>query len=513
MSASQVTRAPSAAEAIEVRRPVDGSLLATVAVDDPGRVREAVGRARAAQPAWEALGVSGRRRWLDAFRDWLVDREAAVGDLMQAETGKVRAEVDTETAILPAVAKFYGRNAHRFLADETPAPSPLMRTRRLRVVHRPHQVVGVIGAWNYPLFLTIGDAIPALLAGCAVVIKPSEVTPLCTTEAVRGWREDVGAPPVLDVVNGAGPTGAALVDECDFVQFTGSEQTGRLVMKRAAETLTPVSLELGGKDPMIVLRDADLERASAAAAWGGLLNAGQTCLSIERVYVESPVYEDFVARLADRVRGLRQGPDGRGYDADVGPMTAPGQIEVVEAHVRDARERGARIVCGGRRRAEAGDWYEPTVIADADHTMTVMREETFGPVIPVMRVADADEAVRLANDSGYGLAASVFTADPARGERIARRLDVGGCNVNDVLIHAFNLEVPMGGWKQSGIGYRHGAYGIRKYCRAESIVAPRISRVPRSEPLWYPYTPRRRRLLRRLGRLVNARGTRRRLGL
>jgi acyl-CoA reductase-like NAD-dependent aldehyde dehydrogenase len=282
-------------------------------------------------------------------------------------------------------------------------------------------------------------------------------------------------------------------------------------MKRAADTLTPVSLELGGKDPLIVLRDADLERAVNATATGALGNAGQICMAIERVYVEEPIYDEFVEKLTQRVRNLRVGFDGRSFGADLGAMTTPTQVEIVADHVEDARQKGARILTGGRRLDRPGNWYEPTVIAEVDHSMKVMTDETFGPVIPVMKVKDADEAVRLANDTRYGLSASVFAHSSRRGEEIARRIEAGAVNVNDVLTTYFALGVPMGGWKQSGIGFRHGAYGIKKFARPESIVAPRV-RQGKSDPLWFPYTLRKRRAISRAFRFINARG-RRRLGL
>jgi acyl-CoA reductase-like NAD-dependent aldehyde dehydrogenase len=281
-------------------------------------------------------------------------------------------------------------------------------------------------------------------------------------------------------------------------------------MKRAADTLTPISLELGGKDPMVVLRDAPLERAVNAAAAGGLINTGQICMSIERVYVEEPIYDEFVSRLAEKVKKLRQGMDGRSFGADIGAMTAPIQIGIVEEHVDDARQKGARVLTGGKRKDGPGDWYEPTVLADVDHSMKVMTDETFGPVIPVMKVSDADEAVRMANDSRYGLAASVFAKSARKGEEIARRIDAGAVNVNDVLTNYLCLSVPMGGWKQSGIGFRHGSYGIRKFVRPESIVSPRVKQ-GKADPLWVPYTKSKRRLIRRAFRLVDGRGLRNRL--
>jgi acyl-CoA reductase-like NAD-dependent aldehyde dehydrogenase len=497
----------------EVRRPADGSLIRELQIDSPERVAEVVARVRAAQPEWEAIGIAGRRRWLDRLRDWMIDNHHRLADVMQEETGKVRAEAELEAPFLCGTINYYVDNAAEFLAEETPAPHILpLKVKRLRVVYHPYPVVGVISPWNFPLILAFDDAIPALVAGCAVVIKPSEFTPLSTMELVRAWKEEIGGPGVLEVVNGTGETGGALVDEVDFVQFTGSDRTGKVVMKRAADTLTPVSLELGGKDPLIVLRDADLERAVNATATGALANTGQICMSIERVYVEEPIYDEFVDRLTQQVRKLRQGSDGRSFGADLGAMTTPAQAEIVADHVEDARRKGARVLTGGKRKEGPGDWYEPTVIADADHSMRVMTEETFGPVVPVMKVANADEAVRMANETRYGLSASVFAGSSREGEQIARRIEAGAVNVNDVLTTYFALGVPMGGWKESGIGFRHGSYGIKKFVRPESIVSPRIKQ-GKSDPLWFPYTPTKRKLLNRVSRFTNARGLRRRLGL
>jgi acyl-CoA reductase-like NAD-dependent aldehyde dehydrogenase len=262
---------------------------------------------------------------------------------------------------------------------------------------------------------------------------------------------------------------------------------------------------------MIVTKDADVDRAANAAAFGGLLNTGQICLSIERVYVEEPIYDEFVSKLKANVEKLRQGTDGRSYSAEVGAMSSPNQIEIVSDHVEDARRAGARILTGGKRKDQPGDWYEPTVIADADHSMKVMRQETFGPVVPVMKVADVDEAVRLANDTTYGLGGAVFAGDADEGERIARRLEAGTVSVNDLFMTNYSfLGLPMGGWKNSGIGHRHGPAGIRKFCRTEALTVPRLPQ-PKREFLWFPYSPRQRRVVRRLYRFFSARGLRNRL--
>jgi acyl-CoA reductase-like NAD-dependent aldehyde dehydrogenase len=499
------------AERIEVLNPATGTTIGAVEVDSPQQVTETVARVRGNQPAWEALGVEGRYEWLGRLRDWLLDNSERIADTMQAETGKVRADTAIESIYLTDLINFYGARAAKLIGDETVRPhSPLMATKKLSVRYRPYPVVGVISPWNFPLALALGDAIPALQAGAAVVVKPSELTPLGLAEIVAAWKREIGGPDVFDCVHGAGDTGGALVDNADFVQFTGSDRTGRKVMARAAETLTPVSLELGGKDPMIVLDDADLDRAANAATWGAMYNSGQVCLSVERIYVEEPAYDEFVAKLTREVGKLRQGADGKTPQKDVGAMTSPSQAAIVEEHVDEALAAGARALVGGRRAGGTGDYFEPTVLVDVDHSMKVMRDETFGPVVGVMKVRDAEEALRLANDTRYGLAASVF-GERRRAERVARGIDAGAVNVNDVIVNYVAVDVPMGGWKQSGIGFRHGEHGIRKYCRPESVVVTRFG--GKREPTWYPYTKSRRGLIGRAARAFNARDWRRRLGL
>ncbi len=504
--------APAAPETFEVHRPVDGSVIREVPISSPDDVAAAVAAVREAQKEWEAIGFEGRYHWLGRLRDWMFANSDELADVMQSETGKVRADAEMEAPFLCDAINFWGKHAAEYLADESPAaPNPMFKVKKLRITYHPYPVVGVISPWNFPLILAFDDAIPALMAGAGVVIKPSEVTPLIAIEIERGWRE-IGAPDVIRIVNGTAETGGALIDEVDFLQFTGSERTGKIVMKRAADTLTPVSLELGGKDPMIVLSDANMERAVNAAAFGGLANTGQICMAIERVYVEEPIYEEFVGKLADHVRTLRQGTDDRSYSQDLGAMTFPPQLDIVSDHVEDAREKGARILTGGKRKDGPGNWYEPTVIADADHSMKVMVDETFGPVLGVMKVKDADEAVQMANDTRYGLSASVMSKDTKRAEQVARRLEVGATNVDDVLTNYFLHNLPMGGWKQSGVGFRHGAYGIKRFCRTESIVTPRVPQGKR-DPLWFPHKRRERRFMNGILRFINARGLRNRFGL
>jgi acyl-CoA reductase-like NAD-dependent aldehyde dehydrogenase len=494
---------------IEVRNPADGSVVGTVPNDSADTVAAKAAELRLYQPEWEAMGPKGRKPWLMKFQEWILDNAEHIADVVQSETGKTRTEASTEAPISADGLNYWARNAERFLADERVRPhNPLFLVKRLTTIYRPYPLVGVITPWNYP-FAAAGLDIPAALAaGCAVLLKPSEITPLSGVDFVGGWTE-IGAPPVLGVATGAGDTGAAVLSNADFVQFTGSTATGRKVAVACGERLIPYSLELGGKDPAIVLADADLVRAVNGITFGGILNSGQACIGVERVYVEAPIYDEFVARLTDKVASLRQGQDDRRYRFDVGAMATEAQRDLVARHVDEAVAAGARVTTGGKPTG-VGTFFQPTVLTDVDHSMAVMRQETFGPTLPVVKVADENEAIKLANDSDYGLSATVWTRDYARGERIARRLDAGGVNINDVPgSNVSSYALPMGGWKNSGVGYRNGgAGGILKYCRPQAITTPRVP-VQSNEVMWYPYSRRRVRFAMGLMRAVAAHGLRR----
>jgi acyl-CoA reductase-like NAD-dependent aldehyde dehydrogenase len=493
---------------IRVENPATGEFVAAVPKIAADAVAGLVARARAAQPAWEALGFDGRAKVLRRAQKWTVDNSDRIARTIVSETGKAYDDaLLAEVGYVAGAFGFWAKHAPRFLADEkVRTSSPFLIGRRLVVRYRPLGVVGVIGPWNYPLTNSFGDCIPALAAGNTAVLKPSQSTPLTSLLMAEALRESGLPEDVYLVATGDGSAGEALIDEVDMIMFTGSTETGKRVLERAARTLTPVSLELGGKDPMIVLAGADVERAANTAVYASMQNGGQTCVSIERVYVEAPVYDEFVDRVTRKVSALRQGvPDGPGA-VDVGAMTFPPQLDVVSRHVEEARKAGARVTTGGRAIQDGGRFYAPTVIADADHTMSCMTEETFGPTVAIKRVENADEAVRLANDSPYGLAASVFGKDVARAEQVARRVESGAVCVNDAQLNYFALELPRGGWKESGMGSRHGAPGIRKYCRQQSLLITRLA--PKRELHMFPYKARTTKLLGKAVRLIYGRGKR-----
>jgi acyl-CoA reductase-like NAD-dependent aldehyde dehydrogenase len=500
--------ATDAADSIAVENPATGQVIANLPACTPEQLEEMAARARRAQPGWEALGFDGRKKVLRRMQKWVLDNSERFLDTLVSETGKTREDAAlAELGYAASAFGFWAKNAEKYLADEkVKTASPFLFGRKIIVRYEPVGLVGVIGPWNYPFTNTVGDAIPALAAGNSVIVKPSSVTPLTSLLIEEGLLKCGIPQDVFQVAVGRGSLGGPLIDSVDALMFTGSTETGKIVMERAAKTLTPVSLELGGKDPMIVLADADVERAANAAVFWSMQNGGQTCISIERVYVEEPIYEEFLSLVSDRARALRQGVPGGFGSVDIGSFINPPQVDIVSAHVDDAVKKGARVLTGGHRGSGPGTFYEPTVLADVDHTMECMTEETFGPTLPIMKVADADEAIRLANDSPYGLQASVYTRDVARGEQVARRLEAGAVVVNDTSANYLALEAPMGGWKTSGLGSRHGAEGIRKYCRRQTILLTRFAM--KKDIYMFPYAAGRSKMLVRTFKLLYGRGKR-----
>ncbi|WIM87267.1 aldehyde dehydrogenase family protein [Candidatus Mycobacterium wuenschmannii] len=456
-----------------IHNPATGAIAGQVQWTDATGIPAIAAGLRATQRDWERRGPDGRAKVLARYAVWLGEHRDEIEDLLIKETGKSATDAAQEVPMLIMILSYYIRTMAEALAPEKrPAALPLMAIKKVSIHYRPRPVVGIIAPWNYPVANALMDGIGALAAGCAVLLKPSERTPLTAEVLRRGWLES-GAPDVFAVVQGARAVSEAVIDNSDYIQFTGSCATGSKVMERAARRLTPVSLELGGKDPMIVLEDADVDLAAHAAVWGAMFNAGQTCVSVERVYVLEQVYDKFVEAVVRDVKALQVGA-GEGHD--FGALIDEQQLAVTERHVREALAAGARALTGGQRTTTSGSFYPPTVLVDVDHSMTCMTEETFGPTLPIMKVDSVSEAIRLANDSEYGLSASVFSKDFDRAKEVALQLDCGAVNINDVITNLMCTTAPMGGWKTSGIGARFGgADGLRKFCRVETVVTPRTN--------------------------------------
>jgi acyl-CoA reductase-like NAD-dependent aldehyde dehydrogenase len=490
---------PGRRRRLRLRSPATLEEIGEIEIHGADDVRAAVERARKAQPSWAEAGFEERGRVLRRAVQVLLARQDEFVATIARETGKPEFEALAAEIVAACDAlEFWAKRARKLLAERT-VPLHLMKSKQLRLVYRPLGVVGIITPWNFPFLLALNPAAQALMAGNAVVLKPSEVTPHAGRLVEELFRA-AGLPEgVLQCLTGDAETGAALVEaDVDKISFTGSVRTGRRVAEVCGRRLIPCTLELGGKDPMVVCADADLERAAAGAVYGAFANAGQVCVSTERVYVVDAVADGFLRRVVELTGRLRQGTGG---EADVGPLIWPHQLEVVERHVEDARQRGARVLTGGRRNPDyPGLFYEPTVLTDVDHQMLVMREETFGPLMPVMRVRDEAEALRLANDSSYGLNASVWTRDRRRGLELARQIQSGCAVVNDCMITYGIPESPFGGVRESGLGRVNGEQGLKGYCTVQSIVVDRFG--SRSEPIWFPYDARKARRLRRVMRWV-----------
>jgi len=465
--------------------PATGEILRELECAGEEEVQAVVERARAAQAGWAEMGLRRRIAVLRDFQEGLYIKKSEIAAAITREVGKPLVEaLVTEVLVVLDAARFLIDNAWGLLRDE-PVPHGNLVTKLKSgwLVREPHGVIGIISPWNYPFSIPATETLAALVAGNAVVLKPSELTPLVALE-LAALLHAAGVPEdVFQVVVGEGPVGAALLrSPIDKLVFTGSVATGKRIAAAAAERLLPVVLELGGKDPMLVLDDADVDVASSAAVWGAFVNAGQACLSVERCYVHRSLYEAFAKACAEKTRQLRAG-NGMDAHTDVGPMIQERQVRIVEAHVEDAKARGARVLAGGKRLPELGvNFYAPTVLADVTHDMRIMREETFGPVLPVMACESDDEAVRLANDSEYGLAASVWTRDGKRGERLARRIHAGTVMVNDV-ISCFGIsEAPHGGVKASGVGRTHGRFGLDEMVRVKYLD---MDRMPGMKKVWW----------------------------
>lgn len=461
-------------ERTEIRSPLHGRRIGGVPRTTPEDIGEAVRRARKAQEDWVHRTFAERAEIFIRFHDLIIERQDEGLDLIQVESGKARKHAFEEVADTAIVARYYAIHAERHL-------EPKKRQGALPGLtvawehHHPVGVVGIIAPWNYPLSMAVTDAIPALMAGNAVVLKPDQKTPFTALWAVELLREAGLPADLFQVTTGEGTElGTPLIESCDAIQFTGSTATGRKVARQAAERLIHCSLELGGKNPMIILADADLEAAVAGAIRGCFSSAGQLCISTERLLVHESIYHRFVERLVQETRALRLG-SGLDWEADMGSLISAGHLSKVDGHVRDAVEKGATVLAGGKARPDLGPcFYEPTLLTGVTEEMTLFAEETFGPVVAVSRFESIHEAVERANASSYGLNASVWTHDAELGHRIATRLQCGTVNVNEAYAAAWaSVDAPMGGFKDSGLGRRHGAEGILKYTEAQTIAIQR----------------------------------------
>jgi len=485
--------------------PATGERLGEVPIASHDDVMRTIARARKAQSAWGVLPVEERATRLLRFRDALVERADEIVDVISRECGKPRVDaLGHEVLVAVDQLTYYCKNAARILAPRE-IPLHLLKHKKSVVHYVARGVVGIISPWNYPFVIPMADVFAALVTGNAVVVKPSEVTPLSVQKAkeifdATGLPEDL-----FGVVHGFGETGQALIEGgIQKLIFTGGVETGKRVAAACGANLVPCVIELGGKAPLIACADCDVERTANAIVFGGFANSGQICISVERVYAHEAVHDKLLGRVRELTSKLRQG-DPTTETVDVGAIIFPKQVEVAEKHIEDAVKKGARIVIGGKRLPGPGQFFQPTVLAGCDHTMTVMKEEIFGPIVPFQKVSSEDEAVRLANDSHLGLNAYVFTKDRDKGKRLAQRIEAGSVVVNDVLINYGAAEAPFGGVKQSGFGRVHGDDALRDMAEVRHIFSGRLPE-PSVEPVWFPYSNKAYRWQMRLMRAVFGRG-------
>jgi len=474
----------SIVQKVQSVNPATAEVLAEFDPANGAEVQAAVARARSSTAAWQRRGVRERARYLLCLRDVLYRRRVEVAALITREAGKPTVEALVgEVMVVLDTLEYFARFGAEFLAPQhVPHHNLAVRFKRGRLMYEPHGIIAIISPSNYPLSIPFAQITAALIAGNTVVFKPSEFTPQVGL-AIGDLCEAAGLPSgVVNVLVGDGATGRALVDSAiDKLVFTGSVPTGKRIQAAAAERLLPTVLELGGKDPMIVCADADLEVASSGAVWGAFTNAGQACLSVERVYVARSVADRFTQLCVDKTRRLRLGA-GDDPSTDVGPLIRPRQVAVVEDHIEDAIAKGAQVLTGSRRPDLPGFFYEPTILTGVNHSMRVMREETFGPVLPIMAVDSDEEALALGNDSEFGLSASVWTRDSARGERLARQLHAGAVMVNDCISYFGVCEAPHGGIKASGIGRSRSRLGLQEMVRVKYVDVDLVPQLPK---LWW----------------------------
>jgi len=498
---STQTLSPPQTREIVSHDPSTGAENGRVPLMDESQVAAAVSRGRIAQLAWAKLSYRERARFILRAREIVLDQLEEIAKLISRETGKPASEaISMEIVPTLDLMHYFAHHTHQLLdRRKIDIGQYNFMARKSYIVYKPLGVVGIISPWNFPWATPLDEVVMALMSGNAVVVKPSELTPLTALKIAEVFKQAQLPEGLLHIVTGDGSTGAALVEAgVNKIMFTGSVKTGKRVAEAAAKHLTPVVLELGGKDPMIVLEDADLENAARAAIWGAFCNSGQACASIERCYVQESIAEKFTELVVEETRRLKQ--DKASTDAiDIGAMTNEQQLKIVEDHVSDAVERGANVRTGGHRLENGGGWFhQPTVVTNVDHSMKLMRDETFGPVLPIMTFKTDDEAIRLANDSIYGLTASVFTRDIGRGRRLAEQIDAGTVMINEVVYTHAVAQTPWGGVKQSGYGRTHGRLGLLELVSAQHI---HVNALPvLSDVWWFPYTRQAGQLFRGFAR-------------
>ncbi|MEO8878679.1 MAG: aldehyde dehydrogenase family protein [Polyangiaceae bacterium] len=475
-----------AARTLKSYAPATGEVLGEAKIFDAEAVQKVVDRARAAQAAWGVLPIEERCERLLRLRDAFVERASEIVDIVSRECGKPRNEaLAHEVLIVAELITYYCKRAPKILAPQR-INLRLFKHKKSTVHFVPRGVVGIISPWNYPFSIPMGDVVAALITGSAAVVKPSEVTPLTMLKAKEIF-DSTGLPEDLfGVVTGEGATGSALIDSgIQKLVFTGGVETGKKVAAACGARLVPCVMELGGKAPLIACADCDVERTARAIVFGGFANAGQACISVERVYAHTSVYDALIARTRELAQELKVGDPAKDF-VDVGAIIFPKQIEVAEKHIADAVKKGAIVVIGGKRIAGAGQFFEPTILANCSPSMTVMNEEIFGPIVPFQKVDSEDEAIALANDSHLGLNAYVFTKNRSRGDAIAQKIEAGSVIVNDVLINYAVADAPFGGVKQSGFGRVHGDDALRDMAERRHIMNDKLP-APKRDPLWYPY--------------------------
>ncbi len=481
--------------------PATGDEIGRVPLSSGEAVKAAVERARAAQPGWADRPFRERRKIILRARQILLDQRDEVAKLISRETGKPIAEA-VAMEIVPTLdaTHYYATNAQYLLEPQKIDVGQYgLMGRSSRLVYKPLGVVGIISPWNFPLATPAQEVVMALMAGNSVVLKPSELTPLIALKIGEIFTQ-AGLPShVFEIVTGDGATGAALIDaRVDKVLFTGSVFTGKRVAAAAAQYLIPVVLELGGKDPMIVLADADINNAARGAVWGAFANSGQACASVERCYVHESIAPKFIELVVAATRNLKQGLSAAN-ETDIGSMSNERQLAIVSEHVENARAAGAKILTGGRRAANLPGWfYEPTVLTNVNHRMTIMRDETFGPVLPIMTFKNEAEAIELANDTVFGLTASVWTRNIAKGKHIAELIHAGTVMVNEAVYTHGIAQTPWGGIKESGYGRTHGRLGMLELVNPQHVHVNRFSFLP--DLWWFRYSLRGSRLFDGLAR-------------